>query len=114
MKKQTEESLQATCVRWFNNNYCLKSHNPRHLIFAVPNGGSRNAIEAKNMKASGILAGVADLIVVQQGRVLFIELKNGDKGVQSRAQKEFEQRVTALGFQYYLVRDFEGFRSIFL
>ncbi|MGL5958284.1 MAG: VRR-NUC domain-containing protein, partial [Phocaeicola sp.] len=35
---------------------------PDKLLFAVPNGGSRNKIEAANLKRQGATAGVSDVI----------------------------------------------------
>ena len=55
--RHIEESIQVACVKWFRLQY------PNLVIFAVPNGGSRNLYEAKNMKESGTLAGVADLVM---------------------------------------------------
>lgn len=49
-------------------------------VFHVPNGGSRNAKEAKNLKRQGVRAGVPDLVfpVAKRGyHGLFIELKYG-------------------------------------
>ena len=70
--RHIEESIQVACVKWFRLQY------PNLVIFAVPNGGSRNLYEAKNMKESGTLAGVADLVIVGNGgRVLFVEMKAG-------------------------------------
>ena len=106
----TEDQIQQQIFTFYNNNYCLKNHNPRHIIFSVPNGGSRNIIEAKKMKATGILAGVSDLIIINEHKTLFIEVKVL-KGVQSEVQKEFETRVTSLGFDYILVRSLEDFKS---
>ena len=75
-----------------------------HFVFAVPNGGSRNIIEAANLKAQGVMAGVSDLIVLLPGKkVYFIELKNPNgKGRQSPAQREFEDNVRAYGNEYLL------------
>jgi len=109
----TEDQLQQQIYTWYNNTFCLKNHNPRHVIFSVPNGGSRNVIEAKKMKATGLLPGVSDLIILQPNKTLFIELKI-EKGVQSEVQKEFEQRVKLLGFEYHLIRSLNEFQNILL
>ena len=37
---------------------------PNKLLFAVSNGGSRNKIEAANMKKQGVTPGVADVILL--------------------------------------------------
>ena len=74
-----------------------------HYVFAVPNGGSRNVIEAANLKAQGVMAGVSDLILLLPKKVYFIELKNPNgKGRQSPAQREFEDNVRAYGNEYLL------------
>lgn len=75
-----------------------------HFVFAVPNGGSRNLFEARNLKLQGVMAGVSDLIVLLPGRkVYFIELKNPNgKGRQSPAQREFEDSVRAMGHEYLI------------
>lgn len=74
-----------------------------HFVFAVPNGGSRNIIEAANLKAQGVMAGVSDLILLLPNKVYFIELKNPNgKGRQSPAQREFEDNVRAYGNEYLL------------
>lgn len=111
MKLQTEQSIQQQMFVWYNNTFCLKHHNPRNLIFAVPNGGTRNIREALALKNTGVLSGVSDLIVIHNGKVLFIEVKLPN-GKQSPSQLDFEQRVKELGFDYYLIRTFEQFKNI--
>jgi len=109
-----EDKIQRECVRWFNNTYCLKHHNPRGIIFSVPNGGTRNDKEAMVLKATGLLAGVSDLILIlPNSRILFVEFKT-EIGAQSATQKEFESRITALGYVYALVRSADEFKSIVL
>jgi hypothetical protein len=108
----TEDQLQQKIFTWYSNTFCLKNHNPRHVIFSVPNGGSRNVVEAKKMKATGLLPGVSDLIILQPNKTLFIELKI-EKGIQSESQKEFEEKVKSLGFEYHLIRSLESFKELF-
>ncbi len=47
------------------------------MMYAVPNGGSRHLIEASNLKAEGVKAGVPDIhLPIQCGHLtLYIELK---------------------------------------
>ena len=108
---KSENVLQADIVQWFRNNYCLKHHNPRCLIFSVPNGGTRNKIEAGTLKATGLLAGVSDLIVVLPNRILFLELKT-ETGQQSDSQVEFSCIISVLGFEYYVIRSIDEFKNI--
>jgi hypothetical protein len=35
--KKSEDKIQQEAFIWFTNNYCLKHHEPRLLMFSVPN-----------------------------------------------------------------------------
>lgn len=109
----TESKIQSQAVRWFTNNYCLKHHNPRCVIFAVPNEATQNMPWAQLMKfkATGLLAGVSDTIVLLPDKTLFVEFKT-PAGRQSKSQKEFQKRVEALGFSYHIVRSVVEFKSV--
>lgn len=63
------------------------------------------------LKATGLLSGVSDLIVLLPETCFFIELKN-EIGLQSEQQKDFEKTVTKLGFTYTLVRSLDEFKNI--
>lgn len=108
---RSENQIQADCVAWFNNTYCLKHHIPRCAIFSVPNGGTRNKIEALTLKATGMKAGVSDIIILLPNICLFIEFKT-ETGVQSEVQKQFETTVTALGFRYSIIRSLKDFKQL--
>ena len=98
----TEDQIQAKIIIYYRNKF-------KGLIFSIPNGGTRNILEAKKLKATGLLAGVADLIILKpNAECIFVEVKT-EKGVQSEVQSIFEKKVTDLGFKYYLVRSFEEF-----
>jgi VRR-NUC domain protein len=101
-----ESQLQQMCVRYFRYKY------PQYLIYAVPNGGLRNSLEAKRPKAEGVLAGVADLtILLPQGRSVYIEMKvKGNR--QTDNQKAFQQKAEALGYKYYVCYSFDQFKAI--
>jgi hypothetical protein len=110
--KKTEDQIQAEIYKWFHNEYCTKFNNPRCCIFAVPNGGLRSKHEAMKLKSTGVVAGVSDLIVLMPNKCIFVEVKT-DIGRQSDKQKEFEEIVKALNFDYHLVRRLEDFIKIF-
>ena len=110
MENLSEGKIQQSCYLYFNNTCCLKHHEPRLLMFSIPNEG-KNAIEQSRKKATGMLAGVSDTIVVFPNKVLFIEFKD-DKGRQSDKQKEFEERVNKLGFEYYVIRSLDEFKQL--
>ena len=103
---QKESVLQTACVKWFRLQY------PDLIIYAVPNGGSRNAREAQRLKAEGVLAGVADLVVLlPQGKSLYIEMKvKGNK--QTDNQKEFQKIAENLGHTYDVCYSFEEFKEV--
>lgn len=105
-----EDILQAEIYKWYHNNFCTKLNDNPHVIFSVPNGGKRSKSEAMILKATGVVAGVSDLIIIQPNRIIFIELKT-EKGVQSNEQKSFEKKVKNLGFEYYLIRSMDEFKK---
>ena len=61
--------------------------------------------------ATGLLSGVADTVVILPTKdLIFVESKT-DVGRQSKAQKEFEKRVTNLGYKYFIIRTFDEFKK---
>lgn len=108
----SEDQIQASMVEWFNNTFCLKFHTPRSIIFSVPNGGIRHKIVAIILKATGLLSGVSDLIIIHLGIIYFVEVKKpGEK--QSPSQKEFQARVESHGFKYLFFDKLEDFQNYF-
>ena len=104
----TEDQLQQQIIIWFKNEYQMHG---KGLIFSVPNGGTRNMLEAKKLKQTGAMAGVSDLIVLLPSKCLFVELKI-EKGIQSEVQKVFEERVNNLSFDYFIIRSLEDFKTL--
>ena len=107
-----EAKIQAECVKWFNNNYCLKHHDPQCCIFSVPNEAIQKMAwrQISKFKATGLLSGVSDTIVLIPGKVLFVEFKTVT-GRQSKSQAKFQNRVESLGFEYVIIRSVEEFRE---
>lgn len=107
-----ESQLQRDCVTWFRLQY------PSHalMLFAVPNGGGRSPIEAAIMKAEGVVAGVADLILLEaRGNygALCIEMKTrSSKSRQSTNQKIWQEATQKAGNAYVVVRTFEDFQAV--
>jgi len=82
---------------------------PDKLLFAVPNGGSRNKIEAGNLKRQGVKPGVTDVLlqIPKKGYAsLCMEFKT-PKGRQSDEQKEYQRQVEMAGSKYVIVRSVE-------
>ena len=105
--KTIESQIQINCVKWF----ILVYPEPKYLIFAVPNGGNRNAITGAILKAEGVRSGVPDLIVMCSGVILFIEMKQ-PKGTQNPNQKEFQKIVENMNYQYYICKSFDQFKNL--
>lgn len=74
------------------------------FCFSVPNGQKLKITQAIKAKNEGLTAGVSDLIILlPNGKTVFVEIKNPNgKGRQSDSQKQFEQKVKSLGFEYYI------------
>ena len=112
---QEEHNIQCACVRWFNYQW----PEYRGLLFAVPNGGARSKATAGKLKAEGVVAGVADLILlvpflqecVQYFNGLCIEMKTS-KGKQSQEQKDWECKVMEQGYEYRVIRSLDEFIEV--
>jgi hypothetical protein len=106
----SEDILQAEIYRWYHNTYCTKKQEKPHIIFSVPNGAYVSKRQAMKLKATGLVAGVSDLIIIQPNRCIFVELKL-EKGKQSDKQIAFQNKVQMLGFEYWVVRSLEEFQK---
>jgi hypothetical protein len=74
--------------------------------FHVPSEGKRSRWEQMQFKANGGKPGVADLVLILPGRVVFVELKTAT-GRQSAAQKEFQTAVELNGHEYHIWRSLD-------
>ena len=61
-RRQPERALQTALVQHLN----LRARKDA-LYFAVPNGGSRDVREAANLRRTGVLPGVSDLLLFRPG-----------------------------------------------
>lgn len=105
--RHIESAIQKNCVRWFRLQYPELSK----LLFAVPNGGTRNKREAAIMKAEGITAGVSDLLLLVPNKYfhgLCIEVKT-ETGRQTKMQKDWQTEVEKQGYKYVVVRNIDDF-----
>lgn len=104
-----EHAAQVAVVTWAT---LARAEFPElALLFAIPNGGQRNVIVAKKLKAEGVKAGVPDLMLpVARGgwHGLFIEMKaegrrkaegGRRKGVVSAAQADWHVRLEGQGYK---------------
>ena len=109
MRRQSEHDLQAACVRWFRYRHPALAR----CLVAVPNGGRRDAVTGARLKAEGVVAGVADLLLlVPRGGFhgLCVEMKAAT-GRQSGAQRLWQAEIERQGYRYAVVRSFEAFAA---
>lgn len=104
----SEIKLQANVVRWAWNNH----PQTRKLLFHVPNGGSRNKAEAMQLKSSGVIAGVPDLLFVWAGKLHAFECKTLT-GTVSPEQKELHALWKSQGIDVHIFRNEEEFQKLF-
>lgn len=91
-RKRSEATEQERVISWCEYN------SPRHpelrLIYHVPNGGSRNQLEAVNLKRQGVKAGVPDLnlpVALNGFHGLYIEMKFGKNKTTEKQEWWLEQ-----------------------
>lgn len=111
-KKPTddEHKIQCACVRWFR----LKYPKLKNILFAIPNGGRRDAITGAKLKEEGATSGVSDLILLKSNRFyggLCIEMKKPG-GYQSPAQKEWQKDAEVNGAKYVVCRSLDEFMKV--
>ena len=69
---------------------------PGVFWFAVPNGGKRDPVTGRVMKAEGVRTGVHDLGLIIKGQPYFLEVKK-ENGKLSQAQRELRVEIEAAG-----------------
>lgn len=95
---QREAMEQEALFQWvsFYRGYCPEVN----MLYHIPNGGSRDAREAANLKRQGVRAGVPDLClpVARMGfHGLYIELKAG-KNKPTQKQSEWMNALEIQGY----------------
>lgn len=97
---KTEAQEQSDLIEWAESCVTLNIYPELKLLHAIPNGGSRDIREARNLKRQGVKAGVPDLCLpVPKGRYhgLYIEMKVG-KNKPSAKQFEWLNALSANGY----------------
>ena len=75
-RKRSEATEQERVINWAT--FYAKDFPELALLYHIPNGGSRNQLEAANLKRQGVKAGVPDLClpVPRNGKHgLYVEMK---------------------------------------
>ena len=100
--KQSEDALHRDVAR-----YLEQVLTPETVWFHPANGGARSQREGAKFKAQGVKAGVADIVLVHDGRHFEIELKAAT-GRQSPSQKAWQEALEKAGGKYVLLKSVEG------
>jgi len=106
----TELQLQTECYKWAVNTYQELRFG---CLFHVPNGGTRNKIEAMQLKASGVVAGIPDLILIHDSKAYGIELKTLIGKVSDKQIKVHESWKNQ-GIDTFVIRTFEEFQELII
>ena len=102
----SEDKIHQDCYVWFHNTY---PHLRGLLCYNLNN--SKNRVDGARNKAKGLIAGRSDLVLYYSGKAYMIEMKTPD-GDQEPAQKIWEQKITAQGFQYHICRSLAEFQTL--
>lgn len=111
MSIPTEHDEQVALVTWFSRAYPCWNH----LLWATPNGGSRNRIEAAKLRKEGVRRGVPDLFLalpLNGFHGLFIEMKRQKGGTVSPEQKAMLKALTEQGYIAQIARGCDEGKSI--
>ena len=97
-RKRSEATEQEALIMWCG--WQQAKHPELELLYHVPNGGSRNQLEAANLKRQGVKAGVPDLCLPvprNDFHGLYIEMKYG-RNKTTDQQKKWLKGLTAQGY----------------
>ena len=107
----TEHAHQVALFCWMSRH--LEAFPELKWVYAIPNGGERNAAVAGRLRAEGVKSGVSDICLPfsRQGyHGFYIEMKKPG-GKESNNQKEFGAFVTEQGYLYKCCTNWEEARD---
>lgn len=96
LKIKSEDMEQAEFIQWMRRNH------PQYRIFAIPNGGLRTKATAMRLKATGLVAGVPDLMI--PALKTFIEMKRTKGGQISEEQRDWIHYLKDIGYHAKICR----------
>lgn len=109
-----KESVEQTQLfQWAGLQKCV--YPELEYLIAIPNGGSRDKIEAAHLKAQGVKAGVSDILLpVARGGYhgLWIELKRRHGGKLSSEQETWLDAMQDEGYMAVCCLGFEEARTV--
>lgn len=104
--RQLESIEQQKLFTWWRFEGAKRLGFPECVLFAIPNGGRRDAVTGARLKAEGVHPGIPDIFLAvpdQYRSGLFIEMKRPKApgvraGSPSKAQREVMQALIARGY----------------
>lgn len=111
----TEAQHQSTLMAWSQQPSIRQKYPDIKLLYHIPNGGSRDKIEAVNLKRQGVKAGVPDLhLPVPRGghHGLYIEMKRAYGGKLSPEQKAWLKELSGQGYKAAVCYGWEEAREV--
>lgn len=112
MRVANEAQEQEALFRWAA--YSLVKYPALELLYHIPNGGSRNPVEAYSLKMQGVKPGVPDICLpVPSGRftALYIELKRRKGGRVSEAQRVWIAALNRVGCRAVVCKGWDEARE---
>ena len=105
-RRSNENAVHSSIVSW------LSVACPDALPVHIPNEGKRSLWYGALLKKLGMVKGAPDLIVFfPQSRAVLIEIK--DRGTVTPEQRAFGDRVSAMGFDWFVARSIDDCRTMF-
>lgn len=98
----TEDEEQTKLATWLTLNSII--------FFAIPNGGSRNMLEAKKLKRCGVQSGVPDIFIPYPNETfhgLFVEMKRTKGSKVSDNQIYWLEFLHKKGYETYIAYGFD-------
>ena len=90
--KHNESKIQIEIVKYIRYLY------PKSILFTIPNGHQRHIITAANLKREGVLAGVSDLIWINEGKTYFFEVKELNRYIKKSFKLQSKSNIFAMPF----------------
>lgn len=109
--RQDESRLQQAMVQAVRLKYAEAIRQSRLLLYAVPNGGQRNAATGARLKAEGVLAGVPDLVLHVGGLTVYLEVKTPGGRMQD-SQDDFAAYCQANAIPHHVVRSVDDMLTV--
>lgn len=110
--KTTEAQEQVALFEWAER--ARGKYLELAMLYHIPNGGSRNPIEARHLREQGVRAGVPDICLPVpnlQYTALYIELKCRDGGRISSAQREWITALNRVGCRAVVCKGWDEARD---